>query len=179
MPEFVVPTLTFMLGVAAAIAKPAIVDLSQQWIARFMAKRRLHIWGNSRLGGDWFHTWYAQGSTEWPDENDCEVRLSVVGRHAAGFYTYQGEEWLVYLRLDEDRLVTGLWSSVAKNGYRGTLTGHLDLSGNTIVGYYLGNANRPSKTGVGEWVWWRKGHSKPDLTIPLIQLAKRDTSPEL
>src|SRR6185437_10502089 len=127
---------------------------------------------NSRLGGNWNHTWYAKGSASWPDENNCSVTLSMIGKRFAGLYIYRDKSWVVEGALGPDNIVTGTWRELSANGYRGTWIGKVDLSLQAIVGWYLGTSSR-GHTGVGEWIWWRENGSRPQLPEPLLQPAPR------
>lgn len=166
----------FLLGIFARTITPPIIDWLQLQLAQLAAKRRWHIAFRSRLGGNWHHAWYAKGSTTWPDENLCFVSLCAVGRHAAGIYVYREQAWLVTASVDKDHIVTGVWRELSTGGYRGTWLGKADLNHFTITGWYLGTSER-SPTGVGEWIWWREGKTRPPLPTPLVQPAPRLLTP--
>src|SRR5687768_17525142 len=92
----IISILTYLLGIFSRTAAPLVADRVQLFLARRLAASGWHVGIRSRLGGDWNHIWYAEGSGDWPNENRCSVTLTAVGRHVAGVYTYQGRSWYVY-----------------------------------------------------------------------------------
>ena len=169
----IVAVATYLLGIFSRTAAPLIADRVQLFLARRAAAWRWGLGIRSRLGGGWHHTWYAEGSSDWPNENQCFVTLNAVGRHVAGVYTYQNRNWYVYGSLHADRVVTGTWGEIGPGGYRGTWIGQVDLNFKKITGWYLGTSNREPAVGAGEWLWWRQGHDEPPLPKYLVQVAPR------
>ena len=164
--------LSFVLGTLFRTISPPLSDWAQARVVRFVAEKGWKIGTNSRMGGHWNHSWYAKGSTSWPDENNCSITLSMIGKRFAGFYVYRDQNWLVEGALGADNVVTGTWRQLPGNGYRGTWIGKADLSLQTLTGWYLGTSSR-GPTGVGEWIWWRDNAVRPPLPEPLVQPAPR------
>jgi hypothetical protein len=77
-----------MLGTFFRVISPPLSDWAQARVVRFVAKRQWKIGMISRSAGNWNHVWYAKGSVNWPDENNCFVTLSMIGKRFAGFYAY-------------------------------------------------------------------------------------------
>jgi hypothetical protein len=165
--------LTFVAGIFARSVAPLAVNWVQRHLVFLIARSKLKIAASGRIAGDWHHTWYAKGSTNWPDENECSVTLSAIGRNFAGIWIYRNMAWFVRGEIGDDNIVTGTWGDLEKNGYRGTWIGKVDLNRKSIIGWYLGTSNR-YPTGAGEWIWWRKGSSKPALPDILVQTALRE-----
>jgi len=153
--------------------QPVLVDRIQQTLVQHVARLRLKLFSRHRLGGDWHHAWYASGSSNWSDENRSRVTLYALGRFAAGVWEYSNSRWLVTLQLGDDNLILGTWKELKPHGYRGSWMGRLSLKGNEISGLYLGNSDRVPQYGVGEWIWWRVGTTRPIPPLPIIQLAVR------
>ena len=126
---------SFALGLAARSVAPTLVSMIQRATVRLLATRgwNVNLWG--RLGGQWNHVWYAQGSIHFPDENNCTTRLFAVGRHAAGLYESGGRMWLVTMSVGGDHLVVGRWQDVEAPGYHGAWMGKISLTGDYVTGW--------------------------------------------
>jgi hypothetical protein len=175
MSKIVISIISFFVGVVLRTLAPLAVDWVQARVVAFAVQRKWRLGSRSRLGGDWHHVWYAKDSPTWPDENQCVIALSAIGRRFAGVYNYMERDWLVEGVLGADNIVTGTWRELSANKYRGTWIGKVDLNLQTIAGWYLGTSNR-GPTGVGEWIWWRDGAIRPPLPEPLVQPAPRIVS---
>ena len=171
MSHILVSFLSFLLGVFFKAISPPTVDFLQRKAAIWAAKRKWKLGTRHSVGGDWNHVWYAKGSSQWPDQNECEVTLRAIRNHFAGIYLYADKQWLLTGKLGGDRVIIGEWRDLSSTGYRGNWLARLDLTGTQITGWYLGTSNRDPSVGVGEWIWWRKGTPRPMLPKVLIQRA--------
>jgi hypothetical protein len=150
--------------------------MAQQKIVELLARSKFKWLTTGPLGGDWNHVWYAKDSSNWSNENRCRVMMYSLGKFAAGIWEQKKSRFLVTARLGEDNLVTGTWRELKPNGYRGSWIASLSLTKQYMSGMYLGNSDREPNYGVGEWIWWRFGQSKPKLPVLRIQVAERVSS---
>lgn len=179
MYSILISLTSFIAGIIGTLLfkalQPIASDIAQRRLVEIIARAPLKILMRGRLGGEWNHCWYAAGSRNWKTENRCRVTMYALGPYAAGIWEDAGSRWFVSMEIGGDNLITGVWREMKTQGYRGTLMGRYSITGHDIGAMYLGNSERTPSFGVGEWIWWRKGRSQPDLPVPHVQLATRGT----
>ena len=114
--------------------------------------RESDSWG---LSGKWKQTWHVENSDNFPPKNSSEADVAIFGSRLRATFKVKGKRYQLIARINEKRMITGLWSGPTQDSYHGSCQLAVSPDATSIKGKWLGFRTN-NEIEAGCWEFSRK-----------------------